>query len=506
MLRMVCRCYLLTRAKSVPTLGRAAWLAGRRSPDVTTRWSPGALCFLRHGERRVACPTREQGRQRALEQTRDQPPTEEVRRVLRSLRHLEENVYRADLSGGGRCGRGGRRRHEVGDNRGRSPGGWRGQAGSGRGAGASGGGWRQNTRRVLESNAQPLQPGHPGRHHRAGGEAVQFLCRDALDIGTAARSLTPDGILTLDLAKVHPLTGPVSIEGAEPGDMLEVEILDVAPLVDFGYVTIGPVLGLFGSLQPDILAPFHAFTEASQLSDPTPGKVTGAIPDNQPFNTGAPFVQIFTFNKGQNTGFASFVGKDTGRKAQIPIAPFMGVYGVAPLRKGMYRSVPPNVSEGMGGNTDIKQFTKGSKLYYPVYVKGAKFSVGDGHMAKENGEVCVTAIETLMGVTCRFKVIKNTIIESPQAIVPLANPSDFALTPEMRAKGFYQTTGVGPDLMSDAKHAVRAMIEWLVRDQGLSLHEAYAICSVAGDLKISEIVDVPNWVVSMTVPRGIFVS
>ena len=338
------------------------------------------------------------------------------------------------------------------------------------------------------------------------GEAVQFLCRDALDIGTAARSLTPNGILTLDLAKVHPLTGPVSIDSAEPGDMLEVEILDVAPLVDFGYVTIGPVLGLFGSLQPDILAPFHAFTEASQLSDPTPGKVTGAIPDNQPFNTGAPFVQIFTFNKGQNTGFASFVGKDTGRKAQIPIAPFMGVYGVAPLRKGMYRTVPPNVSGGMGGNTDIKQFTKGSKLYYPVYVKGAKFSVGDGHMAQGDGEVCVTAIETLMGVTCRFKVIKNTIIESPQAIVPLANPSDFGLTPEMRAKGFYQTTGVGPDLMSDAKQAVRAMIEWLVRDQGLSLHEAYAICSVAGDLKISEIVDVPNWVVSMTVPRGIFES
>jgi acetamidase/formamidase len=338
------------------------------------------------------------------------------------------------------------------------------------------------------------------------GEAVQFLCRDALDIGTAARSLTPQGLLTLDLGKIHPLTGPVSIEGAEPGDVLEVEVLDVAPLVDFGYVTISPALGLFGSLQPDILAPFHAFTEASQLSDPTPGKVAGAIPDDQPFNTGAPFVQIFTFNKGQNTGFASFVGKDTGRKAQIPIAPFMGVYGVAPLRKGMYRTIPPNVSGGMGGNTDIKQFTKGAKLYYPVYVNGAKFSVGDGHMAQGDGEVCVTAIETLMGVTCRFKVIKNTIIESPQAIVPLANPSDAALTPDMRAKGFYHTTGVGPDLMANAKQAVRAMIEWLVRDQGLSLHEAYAICSVAGDLKISEIVDIPNWVVSMTVPRGIFES
>jgi acetamidase/formamidase len=158
----------------------------------------------------------------------------------------------------------------------------------------------------------------------------------------------------------------------------------------------------------------------------------------------------------------------------------------------------------MGGNTDIKQFTKGSKLYYPVYVNGAKFSVGDGHMAQGDGEVCVTAIETLMAVTCRFKVIKNTIIESPQAIVPAANPTDFGLTKEMLAKGFYHTTGMGPDLMENAKKAVRAMIDWLVRDQGLSLHEAYAICSVAGDLKISEVVDIPNWVVSMTVPRGIF--
>lgn len=336
------------------------------------------------------------------------------------------------------------------------------------------------------------------------GQAVQFLCRDALDIGTAATTLKPSGILTLDLAKVHPLTGPVSVEGAKPGDVLEVEILDVAPLVDFGYVTIGPALGLFGGLRPDILAPFHQFSEASQLSDPNPGKVAGAIPEDQPFNSGAPFVQLFTFDKGQRTGFASFVGKDTGKKAKIPIAPFMGVYGVAPLRKGMYRTVPPNVSGGMGGNTDIKQFTKGSRIQFPVLADGAKFSAGDGHMAQGDGEICVTAIETLMAVTCTFRIIKDTIIESPRAIVPAANPTDFGLTPEMRAKGFYHTTGVGPDLMENAKKAARDMIDWLVRDQGLSLHEAYAICSVAGDLKISEVVDIPNWVVSMTVPRGIF--
>jgi Acetamidase/Formamidase family len=147
------------------------------------------------------------------------------------------------------------------------------------------------------------------------GEAVQFLCRDALDIGTAATTLTPAGILTLDLAKVHPLTGPVAIEGAEPGDVLEVEIVDVAPLVDFGYVTISPALGLFGSLQPDLLAPFHQFTEASQLSDPTAGKIAGAIPENQPFNSGAPFVQIFTFNKGAEHRVREFRREGHGAKS-----------------------------------------------------------------------------------------------------------------------------------------------------------------------------------------------
>src|SRR5262249_51071881 len=124
------------------------------------------------------------------------------------------------------------------------------------------------------------------------GEAVPFLCRDALDIGTAARALTPQGILTLHLTTTQPLTGPLGVEGAEPGRLLEVAILDVAPRVVFGCVTISPVLGLFGSLQRDILAPFHAFTEASHLSDPTPGKIPGVIPDDQPSNAGAPFVQI----------------------------------------------------------------------------------------------------------------------------------------------------------------------------------------------------------------------
>jgi len=336
------------------------------------------------------------------------------------------------------------------------------------------------------------------------GEVIQLLCRDALDIGEAARSLTPEGTLTLDLGGVHPLTGPVEVEGAEPGDVLEVEVLDVSPLVDFGYVVISPALGLFGSLRPHVAAPLAAFTEASQLSDPTPGPAAGAIPADQPYNSGAPFVQLFHFERGQNTGFATFTGADTGTQARIPITPFMGLLGVAPLRKGMYRTLPPNVSGAMGGNADIRQFVKGARIQLPVYAEGARFSAGDGHMAQGDGEVCVAAIETLMAVTLRFTVIKNTVIAGTRAIVPAADPTQLAMSAEMLAQGYYHTTGTGPDLMENAKNAVRDMIDWLVSDRGVSLHEAYALCSVAGDLKISEVVDLPNWVVSMTLPRGIF--
>ena len=336
------------------------------------------------------------------------------------------------------------------------------------------------------------------------GEVIQLLCRDALDIGEAARTLTPEGTLTLDLGGVHPLTGPVEVEGAEPGDILEVEILDVSPLVDFGYVVISPALGLFGSLRPDVLAPITTFTEPSQISDPSPGRAAGAIPEDQPYNSGAPFVQLLHFERGQSAGLATFTGADTGRQARIPVSPFMGILGVAPMRKGMYRTLPPNVSGGMGGNFDIRQFTRGARVQFPVYAEGAKFSAGDGHMAQGDGEVCVAAVETLMAVTLRFSVIKNTVIAGPRAIVPAADPTQLAMSAEMLSHGYYHTTGTGPDLMENAKNAVRDMIDWLVTDQRLSLHEAYVLCSVAGDLKISEVVDLPNWVVSMTLPRGIF--
>src|SRR5260370_39279431 len=105
------------------------------------------------------------------------------------------------------------------------------------------------------------------------GEVIQLLCRDALDIGEAARTLTPEASLTLDLGRGHPLTGPVGGAGAEPGHILQVEVLDGAPPVGFRYLVIGPALGLFGSLRHEPLAALTSFTEASALSDPSPGRV-----------------------------------------------------------------------------------------------------------------------------------------------------------------------------------------------------------------------------------------
>jgi len=336
------------------------------------------------------------------------------------------------------------------------------------------------------------------------GEEIQLLCRDALDIGDQARTLTADGSMTLDLGRIHPLTGPVRVEGAEPGDILEVEILDVSPIVDFGYTTVSPALGMFGSLRPEPLATFASWTEPSQLSDPSAGTVPTAIPADQPHNGGAAFVQLFHFERGQNTGFATFVGADTGCRARIPLRPFMGILGNAPLRKGMFRTFAPNVSGGMGGNTDIRQLVAGSRLQLPVYVPGAGFSAGDGHMAQGDGEISGTGLETLMSATLRFGIIKDTVITGPRAIVPAADPTQLAMSSDMLDQGYYITTGAGPDLMENAKNAVREMIDWLVVDRQISLHEAYVLCSVAGDLKISETVDLPNWLVSMTVPRGIF--
>jgi acetamidase/formamidase len=180
---------------------------------------------------------------------------------------------------------------------------------------------------------------------------------------------------------------------------------------------------------------------------------------------------------------------------RIPLEPFLGVMGVALAEQGEHSTIPPRKT---GGNMDIKQLTAGTTLYLPVAVDDAIFSAGDGHAAQGDGEVCITAIETTMTATLRFSVRRDRALSGPE--FETTRP----LSPRTNGGHHYVTTGIAPDLMDASKEAVRAMIRHLVAVRGLTRDEAYVLSSVAVDLKISEVVDRPNWVVSAFLPLAIF--
>jgi len=151
-----------------------------------------------------------------------------------------------------------------------------------------------------------------------------------------------------------------------------------------------------------------------------------------------------------------------------------------------------------GGKMDVKQLTAGSTLYLPVWIEGALFSVGDAPAAQGDGEVCVTAVEMMAQVTLRFGLNKGRRLPEPRLRV------HGALSPGASRGPWFATTAHGPDLVAAAQQATRYMIEHLVEERGLSREEAYILSSVAVDLKISEIVDAPNWIVSAFLPESIF--
>ncbi|MDR7555112.1 MAG: acetamidase/formamidase family protein [Armatimonadota bacterium] len=281
------------------------------------------------------------------------------------------------------------------------------------------------------------------------GDTVTCRTRDVTD-GQVTPGCDAAVLASLDFERIYPLAGPIYVTGAEPGDALEVEILDLRPL-EWGWTGIIPTLGLLA----------------------------------EEFTT--PYIRHWDLRNGYSTRLRDDI--------VIPLQPFCGVMGVAPAAPGEHFVLPPGV---FGGNMDIRHLNRGATLLLPVQVEGALFSAGDCHAAQGDGEVCVTGIECPMEFTLRFGVRKGLRLPAPQFRTP--GP----LTPRYDARGYYATTAVGPDLMQDAKDAVRAMIDHLVRTYGLSREDAYVLCSVAVDLKISEIVDAPNWIVSAYLPLSIF--
>jgi len=282
------------------------------------------------------------------------------------------------------------------------------------------------------------------------GAVVELQVRDASDEQIRADS-GPEDVSRLDFDHVNPVSGPVFVKGAQPGDVLAVELLEFRP-PDWGWTALIPGFGLLADEFPE------------------------------------PWLRI------------SRVDGAAGRVAwrdeiSLPYRPFPGTIGVAPAEPGQHPILPPS---RWGGNLDTKHLVVGSTLYLPVGVEGALFSLGDTHAAQGDGEVCGTAIETAMDVVVRLSVRRDFEIDAPQYALPEGG------LPASEHPAYHVCTGVGPDLMEAAKDAVRATIRRLEDEHGLGREEAYALCSVAVDLRIHELVDAPNWVVGAFLPGDIF--
>jgi acetamidase/formamidase len=285
------------------------------------------------------------------------------------------------------------------------------------------------------------------------GEVVSFDLLDA-SCGQIVQDSTVEAIRTLDFSQVDQVNGPIYVDGAAPGDTLEVEFLDLQP-ADWGWTAIIPGFGLL----------------ADEFAEPA--------------------LKIWHLEGGAD-GWAEFAPG-----IRVPLAPFCGEIGLAPGKPGALSTIPPYRH---GGNMDTKHLTKGARLYLPVEAAGALYSMGDGHAAQGDGEVCGTAIETPMRATVRLTVRKDIQVQEPQFLTggPLAARSNTA--------SYYATDGIGPDLMEAARNAIRHMIDYLQRTYGLTRPDAYMLCSVMVDLKICEIVDAPHWVISAFLPQSIFVK
>jgi acetamidase/formamidase len=284
------------------------------------------------------------------------------------------------------------------------------------------------------------------------GDTVVFDTRDAAD-RYYSRASIHDDVVRRGPFSGHPLTGPVRIRGARPGDTLVVEVLDVRPALDWGWTAIRPGRGLL---------PEADFAK--------------------------PYLNIWDLGDGRHARM--------GERVVVPIEAFPGVMGVALDEPGGHSTMPPRRN---GGNMDIRQLAAGATLYLPVLVEGALFSVGDAHAAQGDGEVCITAVEMSARVTLRFGLQSGRHLAEPR--LRTVNPP----SGRGRQGPWIATTAHGPDLYASAQQAIRYLIEHIVEERGLSREQAYIVCSVAADLKISEIVDAPNWIVSAFLSESIFV-
>jgi acetamidase/formamidase len=280
------------------------------------------------------------------------------------------------------------------------------------------------------------------------GDVVVVRTRDVSD-NQITPAATASVLATLNWERVYPLAGPIYVNGARPGDTLAIDVVDIHT-EGWGWTAILPGFGLLAD----------DFKE--------------------------PYLRVFDLTNGE----AAYLREDIA----IPIEPFFGTMGVCPAGATRQAVMPPGT---FGGNMDTRQLTRSSTLYLPVQVDGALFSCGDAHAAQGDGEVCVTGIEAPMYAALRFTLQRGRRIPAPQFLTP--GP----LVPRVNQGGWYGTTGVGPDLYEASREAVRAMIAYLSTRCHLSDEDAYILTSLCVDLKISEIVDAGQYIVSALLPLAV---
>ncbi len=290
---------------------------------------------------------------------------------------------------------------------------------------------------------------YPARLRIQPGDTVVFETLEA-SAGQFGPDSVSEAVRTLNFDLIHPLTGPVFIEGAEPGDALVVDIISLKHK-GWGWNAVIPGFGL---LAEDFPEPY-----------------------------------LHHYKLGETTcEFRSDI--------QIPYEPFCGVMGVGPRESGRFNTIPPREN---AGNIDIRHLTPGSRAFFPVLVPGALFSCGDCHSAQGDGEVNGSGIETKMSVTLTFNLQKGANIPELRFVTPPGKKLTVA-----DEGGYYVTTAHGPDLFKDTQQAIRYIIDYLSAEHNMTREQAYCLCGAAVDLKISEVVDAPNWIVSAYLPLSIF--
>jgi formamidase len=330
----------------------------------------------------------------------------------------------------------------------------------------------------------------------ATGTSVEMETLDALD-GQIRPGMKVEA-LAVDLGRAHALTGPVYVDGAEPGDLLAIKVERIIP-ADTGFTAILPG---FGFLRDLFTSPFLVHWEIANgfaRSENLPGV---SLP-------GAPFMGVMGVAPSHDL-LESIIAREAELLSRggmvLPPDASGAVPAHEPIASRGLRTIPPREN---GGNFDIKQLVEGSTLYLPVFVPGALFSAGDTHFAQGDGESCGTAVETSSTFVTKFELLKGEARRRNQV-----DPSfESSYPPTRTSQGFYATTGSSvrkdgrnesEDLNLAARNALINMIDYIVDAYSYTREQAYCLTSVAVNLRISQVVDVPNFIVSALLPLDIF--